>query len=236
MVAQGAAHQHCITGTNLRAAQVHALGESAHATRINIDAVAMAPVHHLGVAGDEPYAGLARRLGHGSADAAQVIHGKALFQNEGAGEIQRAGAGGGHVVHGAAHRQTADVAAGKEMRRHHEAVRGVGDALTRREGRQHRRVIAAQKLVGAVGLEEHLVDDALHHGTAGTMPQHYLLVCHYINLPVVVSTSLPFFTPLVPKMRLATLCTRPVSPRMTITSKHICSSTCTCIVEMMVSK
>ena len=103
-------------------------------------------------------------------------------------------------------------------------------------GRQHRRVIAAQKLVGAVGLEEHLVDDALHHGTAGTMPQHYLLVCHYINLPVVVSTSLPFFTPLVPKMRFATLCTRPVSPRMTMTSRHMCSSTCTCIVEIIVSK
>ena len=75
-------------------------GKGAHAARVDIDAVAMAPVHHLGVAGDEPHAGLARRLDHGSADAAQVIHGKALFQNEGTRKVQRASAGGGHVVHG----------------------------------------------------------------------------------------------------------------------------------------
>ncbi len=236
MVSQRAAHEHRIARANLSPAQVHAFGQRADATGVNVDAVAVAPIHHFGVAGHEAHAGLLCRLGHGSANATQVFHGKALFQNEGAGEIQRTGAGGGHVVYRAAHSQAADVATGEEVRRHHETIGGIRQTLAGRKGRQGRGVIAAQKLVAAVGLEEHLVDDALHHRAAGTVAQHYLLVCHYRCLPVVVSTSLPFFTPFVPRIRFATLCTRPVSPRMTMTSRHICSSTCTCMVEIIVSK
>ena len=236
VVTQRAAYKHRIPGANLSAAQVHARRHRPDAARVDVDAVTVAAIHYFGVAGHHAHAGFLRAFRHGSADAAQIVHGKALFQNEGAGQVQRPRARGGHIVHRAAHGQTADVAAREEVRRHHEAVGGVGHALARAQRRQHRRVIAAKQLVGTVGLEKHLVDDALHHRAARPVAEHYLVVRHYKCLPVVVSTSFPFFTPLVPKMRLATVCTSPVSPRITITSRHMCWSTCTCIVEMMLSK
>ncbi len=58
----------------------------------------------------------------------------------------------------------------------------------------------------------------------------------YANLPVVVTTKRPFCTPLVPRMRFAMSCTRPVSPRSTMTSKHMCASMCTCMEDTMFSK
>ena len=85
--------------------------------------------------------------------------------------VQRRAAGG-HVVHRAAHGQTADVAAGEEVGRHHEAVRGERQPLARRRRGQNRGIVAAQQLVARVSSEEHIVDDALHHRPAAAVPQH----------------------------------------------------------------
>ena len=67
---------------------------------------------------------------------------------------------------------------------------------------------------------------------AGRPPEPYTYIC----CPVVVTTRRPFFTPFVPRMRFAMSCTRPVSPRSTMTSRQWCASRCTCMDEMMDSK
>ena len=182
VVAQRAGNQHLIARSALRAAQLYARGQRAHAARIDEHAIAMAAVHHLRVASHQRHAGLARHLGHRGADAAQIIDGKTLFQNEPAAEVQRARAACGHVVHRAAHGQTPDVAAGEEVGRHHEAVRGERQALARRRRGQHRRVIAAQQLVARIGREEHLIDDALHHRAAAAVSQHHRRI-HNLSSP-----------------------------------------------------
>ena len=64
------------------------------------------------------------------------------------------------------------VAAREEMRGHHEAVGGKGKALARGKLRQHRGVIASQQVFAPIGLEEHFLDDALHHLATATVAQH----------------------------------------------------------------
>ena len=115
----------------------------APATRINIDAVAMArfttlvsPVTNRTPASLPPPRPWKRRCGAGHPWKSPLPRMKARRDTAGSRRVA-------HVVHGAAHRQTADVAAGEEMRRHHEAVRGVGDALPAR-GPAPFHVIAAQ--------------------------------------------------------------------------------------------
>ena len=172
MIAQRAGDQHLVTWPALRAAQVDALGDGAHAARVDVHAVAVAAVHHLRVAGDQAHAGLLRTLGHGGADALEVLDGEALLQHEAAAEVARGGAARGHIVHRAADGEAADVAAGEEVGRHHEAVGRERQPLARHGGGQHRRIVAAQQLVAGVGGEEHVVDDALHHRAAAAVSQH----------------------------------------------------------------
>ncbi len=110
------------------------------------DAVALALLDHLGVAGDHRHAGLARGGGHRLDDALQVGQREAFLEDEARRQVQRPCARHGHVVDGAVHRQAADVAAGKEQRRDDVAVGGI----TRRPLglRQQRLVVAlAQPLV-----------------------------------------------------------------------------------------
>ena len=172
VIAQRAADQHLVARLALRTAQVHPLAQRADARGVDVHAVAMAAVDHLGIARDQMHARLLGDFGHASANALEVLDGKALFQHEAATQVARGGAAGGNVVHRAAYRQTADIAAREEVRRDHEAVRGKRQALALRRRGQHRRVIAAQKLFACIGGEEHLVDDALHHGAAAAMAEH----------------------------------------------------------------
>ena len=127
------------------------------------------------------HAGLGSDFANRFANAAQVIHGKALFENHGDREVFHLGAACGDVVHCAAHGQAADVAAGKEMRRDHERVGGKRQALAGGGGGQECRVVALGKFFGAIGRGEHVVDDALHHGSAGAMTQKNGFVSHYEN-------------------------------------------------------
>ena len=80
--------------------------------------------HHLGVAGHDLHAGLARRRGHRSRDAAQQVDRQAFLDDRGAGQIERDRAADRQVVDRAAHGQLADVAAGKHQRIDHERVGG----------------------------------------------------------------------------------------------------------------
>ena len=172
MITQRAGDQHFVARLALRATQVHAFGNGAHAARVDVHAVAVAAVHHFRVAGDQMHAGLLRAFRHGGADALEILNGEALLQHEAAAEVARHGAARGHVVHRAAHGEASDVAAREEMRRHHEAVGGERQPLARSGRGQHRRVVAAQQLVAGVRGEEHIVDDALHHRPAAAVPQH----------------------------------------------------------------
>ena len=135
-------------------------------------AVAVTAVDHLRVARDNAHASFLGHLGHGLADTPQAFHGKALFKNESAAQIQRHGTACGHVVDRSAHRKAPDVAAREEMRRDNEAVGGIRQALAWGKPRKHGGVIAATKLVAAVRLDEHLVDNALHHASATAVAEH----------------------------------------------------------------
>ena len=123
VISQCAADQHLVTGAADCSGELHARGHLAHAGGVDVDAVRAAALDHLGVAGDDGDARLARGLRHGVDDRSQVRHGVPLFQDEAAGEVAYARAGGGDVVDGAAHGEPADVAAGEELRRDYKAIR-----------------------------------------------------------------------------------------------------------------
>ena len=65
VVAQRARDQDDIAGLAVCTAERHARGNLAHAGGVDVDAVGPAALDHLGVAGDDFDARLARRLGHG---------------------------------------------------------------------------------------------------------------------------------------------------------------------------
>ena len=149
MVAQRAADQHHVARPALRAPQIHALGQRADAARVDVHAIAMAAIHHLGVAGHQPHARLAGAFRHGRADTFEVFDGKAFFQDEPDAQVARRRAAGGHVVHRAAHGQAPNVAAREEMGRHHEAVGGKRQTLAPAQApaaRRRRRPAAVRPL------------------------------------------------------------------------------------------
>src|ERR1019366_1192017 len=92
------------------------------------DLVALAAVDDLGVAGNELHAGAGCRRAHGFDDAAQIVDGQALFEDERGGEVHGLGAAHGEVVDRAMHGEVADVAAWKEDGRDDEGVGGEGEA------------------------------------------------------------------------------------------------------------
>ncbi len=87
------------------------------------DAVALAAIDDLGIAGDERHAGLVAGLPHRGDDALQVGQRQSFFEDERRRQEQRPGAADGQIVDRAVHRQPADVAAGEEERPDHEGSR-----------------------------------------------------------------------------------------------------------------
>jgi hypothetical protein len=69
VVADGAGQQHHVARPRVRAADVAPVGQHADAGGADEHAVALALLDHLGVAGDDGHAGLARRRGHRLDDA-----------------------------------------------------------------------------------------------------------------------------------------------------------------------
>ena len=113
--------------------------DPADASGVDEDAVALAAIDHLGVAGYDPHAGRSGGLGHRRDHAAERFHRQALFEDEACAEIRRPGSGHRQVVDGPVDGQFADVAAGEEQGVDDVAVGGEGQAA--RLGGQHRAVV-----------------------------------------------------------------------------------------------
>ena len=152
VVAQRAGDEDRVAGPRAVARHLDALGHHAHARRVDEDAVALALLHHLGVAGDDRHARLPRGLRHRLDDALEVREREALLEDEAGGEVQRLRARHRHVVHRAVHRQAADVAAGEEERRddvavggHHEAARAASAGAPGRSSRAATRLSKAAR-------------------------------------------------------------------------------------------
>jgi hypothetical protein len=134
------------------------------------DAVALALLDHLGVAGHHRHAGLARRRGHGFDDALQLGEREAFLEDEARAQGERRGAQHGHVVERAVHGQAADVAAGEEQRRDHVAVGGHHQAVAGGH-RQQRSVVALEQVFVVEGGREQLLDQ-LRRGAAARAVVH----------------------------------------------------------------
>ena len=127
---QALAHRHDrhavpadIAGQQDHVAHAHARGrhhgvvlDEADAGGVDEQPVALAPVHHLGIARHEQHAGGRGRRLHRLHDALQHLHRQPLFEDEAGAQEQRARAAHRQVVDRAVHGQRADVAAGEEQR------------------------------------------------------------------------------------------------------------------------
>ena len=85
--------------------------DQADAGGVDVDAVALAAVHDLGVAGDDRHARLCGRCLHRLHDPPEIFHRQPLFEDQPGGQRQRLRAAHGQVVDRAVHGQRADVAA-----------------------------------------------------------------------------------------------------------------------------
>ncbi len=117
VVAKRAADQDRIAGRGAVAGDVHARRHNANPRGGNENAVALALLDNLGVAGDDGDAGGAGSVRHAGNDAFEIAERKAFLQHEGGGKVKRPRPGHGHVVDGAMHRKRADIAARKEQGR-----------------------------------------------------------------------------------------------------------------------
>ena len=102
----------------------HTRGEAAHARGVDKNAVALAALHHLGVAGDDLHARLPGSCCHGLDDASQVRQRQALLEDETCAQVERHRPAHGDIVDRAVHRQAAYIAPGEEKRRYHVGVGG----------------------------------------------------------------------------------------------------------------
>jgi hypothetical protein len=133
----------------------------AHPGSIDVAAVGLAPLDHLGVAGDHLHPGRLGGGGHGRHDRGQVGDGEALLQHEAGRQVQRGRAGHRQVVDGPVHGQVADIAAGKEQRRNDVGVGG--QRQPRATHLQLRGVLQRLEQRVAERVQEH----RLHQGPAG---------------------------------------------------------------------
>ena len=169
VVAQGAAEQDGIAGLGPVAGDVDARGDHPQAGGGDEEAVRLAPLHHLGVAGHHRDAGLVGRPRHAFHHPGQVGQGKAFLQDETRRQVEGAGAGHGHIVDGAMHRQAANVAAGEEEGGDDVAV-GAHHQAPRRGLEQGLVVALAQQFVVQVALEQ--FGDELGHGASTAAMAH----------------------------------------------------------------
>jgi len=185
------------------AGQVHVVGHHAHAGGGDEYTVTLALLHHLGVAGDDVHAGLLGCLCHRHHNALQIGQREAFFEDEAGGQPKRRRPHHRHVVDGAVHRQTADIAAGKEQRRHHMAVGRHHQPAVR--GRQQRAVVALAQIIVVESCGKQLFDQ-LRHGASAAAVAHihapvldvqcadiilaYLAAIHHVAHMLTTSNSL----------------------------------------------
>ena len=174
MVADGAVDDDAVAGPGLARRQRDAHRYHADAGGVDEDLVGGAATDHLGVAGDDPHAGLGRDPVHAGHDAAQRLDRKSFFEDDRARQVQGPRASHGQVVDGAAHGQRTDVAAGEEQRVHDVAVGAEREpvAVRRQFAQRHAGLVfhgRQQRIVERRG--EHLGDQRVH-GLAATTVAH----------------------------------------------------------------
>ena len=160
-----------IAGLSLCAAGLHAGQDLPHAGGGNEHAVYLSLSRHLGIAGNDLHPGL-------------LVHGEALLNDKGAGEIFGLCAHTGQIIHRAADGELSDVAAGEKRRRDNKAIGGhchfpLGCL-------QHRRIVRSEAGVGEMRLK-HPVNELRRLASACAMSQSYCFVCHDT-----VSYSIPY--------------------------------------------
>ena len=138
---------------------------------IDKEAIALAFIHNLGIAGDDLDPGSLGGLLHGGGDFPQGLHRQPLFDDESGAEVARARAGHGEVVHRAMHRERAEVAAGKEKGAHDVGIGGEGDALAGEV--EHAGVMLRFEQGVAKGGHEELADELVHELAAAAVRQQH---------------------------------------------------------------
>jgi hypothetical protein len=98
VIADRAADQYRIAGTDLVHAKIQAPVSHTDTRGRQIQPAAFAATHHLGVAGDHLHAGIARRARQARDEAVELREFQAFFDEGIEREIQRLGPGHGQVV------------------------------------------------------------------------------------------------------------------------------------------
>jgi len=174
MIPQRTADDKAIAGTNFTGAPVHSVRNHADAGGIDENLVRRAARHYLGVAGDDLDPGVAGGLRHRVHDTQQRFSRQSLFQNESTGEVTRQRPAHRQIVDRTAHRQFADVAAGKLDRVNHVAVGGKRQPvalLAQRRQRQTRLIFALRQQRVVKRLQKQPFDQLLHRLPAAAVRQ-----------------------------------------------------------------
>jgi hydrogenase maturation protein HypF len=124
MIADGPGHDDGVARPGPRRTEDHVPLDEADARGVDVAAVGLALLDHLGIPGDDAHAGRGGRGSHRLGDPLQVRDGEAFLQDEPGRQVERGGTGHGQVVDRAVYRQVADVAAGEEQRLDHIGIGG----------------------------------------------------------------------------------------------------------------
>ncbi len=117
VIADRTGQNHHVAGLGVRAADFHSKRQRADAGRIDVKSIRLAALHHLRIARDDLHAGFFRRRAHRFDDARQRIERQTFFENESHRQVQRRRAHHRDIVHRAANREFANIAAGEAERR-----------------------------------------------------------------------------------------------------------------------
>ena len=126
MVPQITREQHLHARLHLLGRDFHSLDKFPNACRIDIDAIALAPLHHLGVASDDGNPCQLGHFPHGMSDFPQVLHREAFLQDYPGRDVPGHSPCHGQVIHRATNCQLTYIAAIEEQGLHHIGIRGEG--------------------------------------------------------------------------------------------------------------
>ncbi len=139
---------------------------------IDEDAIALATIHHFGVAGHDLHFGIGGSRLQGLHHAPERLHRQALFEDETHADDQRTRAAHRQVVDRPMHSHAPDVAAGEKERLHH--VRIGREGQCRAVQLEHCAIVLRFQVVETVG--EHLLDQRVHQVPAAAVCQQHLRV------------------------------------------------------------
>ncbi len=196
MIAEGARNQDFVARPGIADGEAASLGQDSHARGGDEDLVALATIDHLGIAGDDRYAGFGAGFAHGGHDPPQVGHRQTFLQNKCGRKIERRGAADGQIVDRAMHGQSADVAAGEKRRPDHEGIgcqRDPGGAVpVAARGAQSQCGLVFQNRwrLGTIALHEHPLDQVGgQRSAAAVAQQHVLVVDHRRGARVLIEVN-----------------------------------------------